>query len=195
MAIVAELRESRNAADDSFRSMRKKLRVLPGLIGDTVIGDGLFAQALVIVKAARKTTAFEDQSGLLRASFKARRRSVVVRGRRISGVYAAAIFGGQVTGNSRRAVSARGASSRKGRAYHAHLVEHGHKGGIQKRNGERVNVDTSAAPHSFIAPAVYGTEQQQILSAVRAMDTSLRKLARRLKQGNLTRSQQRALEG
>ena len=65
MAIVAKLEESReNAATDSFATMRRKLDRLPGLFGETGHRRRALCSGASDRPAARKSSAFEDQSGL-----------------------------------------------------------------------------------------------------------------------------------
>ena len=115
---------------------------------------GLFAQAQVIVRAAIKSSAFDDGSGLAQSIVQGTPTfSFKVNGKNISvASYAAAVFGGRVTGNARKSVSARAASSaRNGRAYHAHLVE-----GMGIRAAFRSGTDKGCRFNSISSgPSVY----------------------------------------
>ena len=164
---------------NNFDNMRQKLRALPGMLDEEVIGSGLIAQARVVVRHAKRSSAFEDRSGLLRSSFRARQTSSRVGRRRIAGTGARAIFGG---------------TTRRGRAYHAHLVEYGHEGGVRRtRSGQRVFVNSAARPHPFIFPAVTQTESQQLLAAQKAMERAMVKLSLNLRNNRLTTRQRQAL--
>ena len=183
------------AVADSFDDIRRKLAALPGMLDEQVIGAGLAAQARVVVRVARKTAAFRDQTGRLRASFRARTtssRPERIGGRRVSGTGARVIFGGKLRGRSRGVIVAAKAAGR--RAYHVHLVEFGHKGGYRKRrDGKRIFIDSSASPHPFIVPAIESSSQQQLVAAQKAMEKSMAKLAFNLKNNRLTSRQRTAL--
>lgn len=181
---------------DTFETLRKKFDALPGMMNEQVIGDGLNAAARVIVREARiPHSRFRDRSGLLRASIRARRTSTRLEfGTRVSGTGARVIFGGRIRrgGGADFIVAARN-SARGRRAYHAHLVEFGHQGGYRKlKNGTRVFVNTAARPHPFVRHAAEGTISRQLLAAEKAMEKSLVKMARNLKNNKLTTRQRAA---
>ena len=179
---------------DSFSAMQAKLDALPGLLGNQVVGAGLAAAARVVVKTARRGSGFDDRTGLLRASFRARATSTRVGDdrTRIAGTGARVIFGGKVRGKSRAVIVAARAGGR--RAYHAHLVEFGHKGGKRKlKSGLRVFVDSSARPHPFVVPAISSSLSAQRNAAAVGMEKALTKLALNLKNNKLTIRQRTAL--
>lgn len=58
---------------DGLAELRESIRKLEGAMRKRVLGAAVAAGALVVVKEAKKTTAFKDRSGDLRAAIKQRR--------------------------------------------------------------------------------------------------------------------------
>ena len=144
----------------------KAMEALPGLLGTQVYGDGMLAAAGVIAAEAKTTTAFMDDSGALRASIRARRRSSYVHTR------------------SGPRKTARSAAQVVAAAPHAFIVEYGRAPGSGY---------PGAPPKPYLEPAVINTLGRQLSAAGGAMRTSFATLRVQLTSGRVSQRTTRLL--
>ena len=155
--------------EDIAQLIRLMQRTLPGLVAERVQGDALFAAAKITAAEAKKTTAFEDKTGALRKSIRARRIPVEVETpsgfKKVPGGAAQAIAGG------------------KG-ARQAYLIEKGREAGQYLGRGKtkRTGNFPKAPPHPYLEPAFLATRNQALaafgVAAKKAFIRTVRQFAR-----------------
>lgn len=80
---------------ESLQSIQKRLSALTFEAQRIAYTDGFFEAAKVVEQVARSTTAFDDDSGLLRRNIKARKRKSRVRTKTSPQLYAVVSAGGR----------------------------------------------------------------------------------------------------